>query len=246
MTPDSPLSAGSEAPEEIASPPPWDLVLLAALVGVLLVGVLAWGFVDRVGILGQAWLRGLVVPLGGGGLAVVALGRWDRRGLLQRLELCLPEERRQGAFRAGLMAGAGAFLAAIPLVLVSQWLFAPFLPEVPPPGLTDLLAEHPERSIWFTVFVQALVLAPLAEEILFRLCMVETFRLYRLPLPGLLMALLFAVVHGRLDQVAGLCLLALWLYRLRCRYASLLPGILAHAVFNLLVLGAASWQLLRG
>jgi len=96
------------------------------------------------------------------------------------------------------------------------------------------------------VFVQVLVLAPLAEELLFRLCMVEAFRLRGLPRPGLLMALLFAAIHGRPEQLAGLCVLALWLYRLRCRYASLLPAILAHAVFNALVLAAASWQLLRG
>lgn len=246
MTPEFPLSAGSDPPEEMASPPPWDLALMAALAGVLLVGILAWVLADRVGTLAQAWLRGLVVPVGGAGMAIVAFGRWNRHGLLERLELVLPKERRKEALGAGLVGGAGAFFAAIPLVFLSQGLFAPFLPETPPPGLTDLLAEHPERAIWFTVFIQALLLAPVAEEILFRLCMVETFRLYRLPLPGLLMALLFAVIHGRLDQVAGLCLLALWLYRLRCRYASLLPGILAHAVFNLLVLSAATWQLLKG
>lgn len=245
MTSDSPLSCSSLPVEPTVAPPPWEWALVAALQGVLVLGLLAQLLTRQSGMLAQVWLRGLVVPLGGTGAAVAVLGWRNWSGLVRRLELSLPAAACPQGLWAGCQGGVGAFAVAIPLVALSQWVLAPILPT-PPPALTDLLAAHLTRGMWVTVFIQALVLAPLAEELLFRLCMVEAFRLHGLPRPGLLMALLFAAIHGRPEQVAGLCVLALWLYRLRCRYASLLPAILAHAVFNALVLAAASWQLLKG
>jgi membrane protease YdiL (CAAX protease family) len=139
--------------------------------------------------------------------------------------------------------GVGAYLVAIPLVLLSMLVLRPFGLVPQPSLLIEMLASHPNWRVWLSVLALALVVAPLAEEILFRLVMVEALRAAALPQPALLAALVFAVVHNRPEQIPGLCVLALALYRLRRRYGSLRPAMLAHAVFNVLALLAAIRQM---
>ena len=241
MTPISPPACNPAAKDSLL----WQRALVGALAGILLLGWLSRLADGRLGDLAQLWLRGLVLPVGGAGVGVLVLGwgRWP--GLLSRLELTLPEGASRRAFLAGCGAGAGAFALAIPLVWLSQAVFGGWQPS-PPSPLTDLLTATAGRAVWVAVFVQVLVLAPLAEELLFRLLLTESFRAQGLARPAWPMALVFALVHARLDQAAGLCVLALWLYRLRCRHASLLPAVLAHAVFNALALAGACWSLVGG
>ena len=95
---------------------------------------------------------------------------------------------------------------------------------------------HPGPGLWLSAGALVLLVAPVAEELLFRVVIVEAFRAAEVPAAAVLAAVVFAAVHGRPDQFLALCVLALWLYRLRARYGSLRPAILAHAVFNLLAL----------
>lgn len=242
MTPISPPACNPADKDSLL----WQRALAGALAGILAMGWLARLADGRIGDLAQLWLRGLALPVGGAGAGVLVLG-WGRwTGLLSRLELTLPKAASRRAMLAGCGAGAGAFALAIPLVWLSQAVFGGWLPETPPETLTDLLTATAGRAVWVAVCVQVLVFAPLAEELLFRLILTETFRAQGLARPALPMAAVFALVHARLDQAAGLCVLALWLYRLRCRHASLLPAVLAHAVFNALALAGACWSLLGG
>jgi membrane protease YdiL (CAAX protease family) len=217
--------------------------LLAAVAGLALWSVLLAFLSGRLTVPGNLWVGGLALPLGGTGVAVVVLG-WGRwHGLKARLELV---GAPRGAARVPLVAvtvGVGAYLAAIPSVWLSVLVLRPFGFVPQPSPLIDVLSSHPSMGVWLSVLALALVIAPLAEEILFRLVMVEALRTVDLPRPALLSALVFAAIHNHPEQLLGLCVLALWLYRLRERYDSLRPAILAHTVFNVLALLGAIRQM---
>lgn len=236
----------SPSPSLSVASPPWQRALLAALAGMVALGWLGQALAGRGGEVFQIWLRGLALPLGGVGMAVLVIGRECGEGLAGRLELTMPRPACRRALLAGCGAGLGAFVLAVPLVWLSRLVLGRWLPARPPPALTDLLAAEAGREVWISVFLLVLVVAPLAEELLFRLVLVEAFRSQGMPHPAVPMAAAFALVHGRLDQMAGLCVLALWLYRLRRRHGSLVPAILAHAVFNALALAGAVWMLSGG
>jgi len=171
------------------------------------------------------------------------LGQGGWRELIDRLGLSLRRGDSARATLAGIYGGVGAFAVAIPLVLASQWVLSWFGVEPPSNWLVMRLRDNPRLDVWVSISVLVLVVAPVAEEILFRVVLVEAFEAAELPASAALSALVFAAVHGRLDQLLGLCVLALWLYRLRMRYDSLRPAILAHAVFNALVLSGTFRQL---
>lgn len=78
-----------------------------------------------------------------------------------------------------------------------------------------------------------LLLAPVAEEILFRLVLYDTLSLLneRAALPAT--ALIFALIHGIPEQVPGLVALAIVLQRLRRQTGSLWPCVFLHVFYNL-------------
>ncbi|NOY80999.1 MAG: CPBP family intramembrane metalloprotease [Kiritimatiellaeota bacterium] len=94
----------------------------------------------------------------------------------------------------------------------------------------------------FSVVTGVLVLAPFAEEVLFRGVLFEGLR-RELGTPGAAMAsaLLFAVCHAIPEQVPGLFVLGVFLQFLRLRTGSLWPAIWVHAGFNACGLGALFW-----
>ncbi len=160
------------------------------------------------------------------------------------LFLCEHDLRAGAAFgfsRAPLRSLATAFLAmlvAFPLIALlmhgcaalMQWLFN----IVPPEQVTvGFLKSHP--PLWQTLglgFV-AVVLAPVAEEMLFRGILYPFIKQRGYPRTALWgTAILFGVIHFNLGALVPLVVLALvwtWLYE---RTQNLLAPIVAHVLFN--------------
>ncbi len=90
-------------------------------------------------------------------------------------------------------------------------------------------------SVSFPIQILALgIVAPIAEEILYRGLIYRRVRRFMTPIASMILsAVVFAVVHGNLVQTlyAGMCgLVFAWLYE---KYGTLLVPILAHIVMNI-------------
>lgn len=83
------------------------------------------------------------------------------------------------------------------------------------------------------ILAAVLLLAPVTEEVLFRLVLYDALclRNERVALPAT--ALIFALIHGIPEQVPGLVALAIVLQRLRRQTGSLWPSVFLHVFYNL-------------
>jgi len=98
--------------------------------------------------------------------------------------------------------------------------------------LIALLWRERDPWLWTSAVFISLAVAPVAEEIVFRLALFETVRA-RLPdAAGLLSALAFAGAHQIPEAVPGLCVLGLVLQRQYLRHQTLWVPIALHAGFN--------------
>lgn len=209
------------------------------------------GLACLAGLVGLAWLlggrpAGAIAPwlevlasflplqvLGAGvmvvGAAWLAPGGW-RAGLQLRSG---PRLGAGGALGLGLVVAAGFYPFSLVMtglaVLTLRWVGV----EVLPSPLFDHLIDGDLPVAGLTVF-GALVLAPLAEEILFRLGLYEFLRGLRLPLPALLVAVVFAAVHGQAHALPALICLSLVLQAGRWLGGTLWLPIGIHAGFNLI------------
>jgi len=187
------------------------------------------------------WLG--VVPVHFGALAA-ALAMWavrtERSERLGELDLALG--RRPAA---GLVLRAAAVVAAFyPLSCALTFLAALGLTAcgVPPEMSPILRFVGTEKSVGaaVSVIVTAVLLAPVAEELLFRLVLYEALRLKRVVAAGPLAALAFALLHGSLHEMPALFALGLVLQWTRRRYGTLWLPILVHAIFNAASLALAA------
>ena len=133
-------------------------------------------------------------------------------------------------------AGALAFLAiGLTLQSASIRLLERFHVEAKDQTIVDVLRDSTTLGNWVVLGVTAIVLAPLAEEMLFRGILYPAIKQTghpRLALWGTSLA--FAVIHFNLATFVPLLLLALiltWLYEAT---GNLLASITAHACFNAL------------
>jgi len=141
---------------------------------------------------------------------------------------------RSGAVLARYVPFALVWVAVATAYL---WLMKAIGHAIPPqPVLQQFLAF--EQSGWplLRMIVLVVILAPVAEEILFRgylfTALSKTVPMW---LTQVITALLFGLVHG-LGHALPIALLSLLFGYLRQRYGSLLPSILAHAVHNAVTL----------
>ena len=153
---------------------------------------------------------------------------------------------RAGAGRTvkgDLRDGAFALLLALPPTAVG---FAATLPYRTVEGANPLLVSLLEDSAatWALVVVSSVLLAPIGEELLFRGLFQGSLRTAGAPaVPAVIgVALLFAAVHPPQDW-APLFALACVLGWSRERTGSVRPAVIAHALFNSLML---AWVLLDG
>ena len=137
----------------------------------------------------------------------------------------------------GLVTGLGLVLISMVLALLASQLIQAFGDQVEPQKLVTLIAEESAKKeniptlIFFVVM--AVVVAPIAEEILFRGILYPAIKQIGYPrLAAIGTALLFALFHVNLLTFASLTVVALGLIALYEFTDNLLAPITAHAVFN--------------
>ena len=168
-------------------------------------------------------------------------------------DLGLPRDGRQAIWDVGL--GGIALLAAFPVYFV-QAILVQFAGQSKHPLLIQL-QEQPATELFLAALLMASVVAPLFEELLFRLLLQgwlekvvdQTPSLSRFTRewgPILISSLLFALAHvSHGPDPVALFLLALILGYLYRRTHRLLPCIVLHSLFNassLLALWLAIWS----
>lgn len=150
-------------------------------------------------------------------LSPVTLFGWDARG-----------------FGGLLWRALLSLLAAYPLLmLVQAMVFGISGGNVTPQDVVEFLrsAESPRDRI--AVLVMAVVVAPLAEEMIFRGYLYPVGKRYAGGfVSAVLTAALFAVLHGHAASMPALFTLALCLVLAYERTGSLLVPMIMHAVFN--------------
>ncbi len=133
---------------------------------------------------------------------------------------------REGAW------GAVGFLAAVAPVQVVLWATLPLRSEQYLHQLLQLLRQNPTPQVVALIAVSAVVLAPMLEELMYRVVL-QTWLVERLgAVAGIAVtAVVFAGVHGPLDALALLPLAVLlgWLFH---RTGSYFAVVKMHALFN--------------
>jgi membrane protease YdiL (CAAX protease family) len=139
-------------------------------------------------------------------------------------------------------------LVVLPVVLWLQWISVNVLEKLglPPENQAAVKLLTDAKSIWTIVYlgVFAIVIAPVAEEFIFRGMLFPFVRQLGFPrLAWFGVSALFALIHFNLPTFVPLFVLALaltWLYELT---DNLLAPIAAHALFNAANFAVLLWQI---
>jgi membrane protease YdiL (CAAX protease family) len=136
--------------------------------------------------------------------------------------------------RQVILNGIGAYAAAVPVAVLAALLAQRFLPTPPP---NPLVAEMTRAHGWAAralLVVLLCVAAPVVEETVFRGGLYGGLRKrWSLPVAALVAAAIFAAVHLNLASLVPVMALGISLCVVYERTGSLLPGMLAHGLFNL-------------
>lgn len=186
--------------------------------------------VNASAVAGSAIIYGLLVALVGGFLAV--------RGVPAGVFLGL---RPWPPWKSLLPFSVVGLAAALPLIYVAQWIAsAAFGAEPPKQPILEYWMRDAGVGGRALVVLMAVVIAPLAEEILFRGYLFRVAEQYAGTWPAMATtSLLFAAVHVHLPAFGGLVILAMALNILYRASGSLWAPIAAHSLFNALTLAAS-------
>ena len=140
--------------------------------------------------------------------------------------------------RRALLMGVVAAFFFIPIGYLLQntsaWVIKTVLHQVPmPEQAVQTITENKAwiKRVWLAVF--AILIAPVAEEILFRGILYPTIKQLGFPrLAMWLVAVLFGLIHLNLVALVPLILFGIVLTLLYERTGNLLSSILAHSLFN--------------
>ena len=125
-------------------------------------------------------------------------------------------------------------IAVYPLLLVSQSAIQSFFSnENDVQSLVIYFLKHPGWKERCSIIALATLVAPIAEEFIFRGYLYGVMRRFIGRVPGIaLSSLLFAAMHLHLPSMPGLTVLAVTLCLLYERTGSLWANIMVHAMFN--------------
>jgi membrane protease YdiL (CAAX protease family) len=135
-------------------------------------------------------------------------------------------------WRRQLAAGVLGFVAAWLPVLLVLWITQPLRTEERLHPLLRLLSEAPSCEAYFWAILAAVLIAPLAEELIFRVILQGSLVAKLQPPTAIgITALIFAGAHGFPDSLAlvPLALVLGYLYHQRFSYLAIVT---THALFN--------------
>lgn len=139
-------------------------------------------------------------------------------------------------------AGMGLLwlVSTYPLILAAQWFTqAVFGEHDGSQEIVRYFLEHPDPRHRIAVILMAVIVAPAAEEIIFRGYFYGVIRRFGGRIPAILTSsLLFAAIHVHLPSMLGLGLLAVILCLLYERTGSLWATMTMHAAFNAMTIAA--------
>lgn len=143
------------------------------------------------------------------------------------------------SFRRALGRGLLYIAAAYPLlILVQGMVHGAAGSEAPPQEVVRFLAESQSARDRVAVLAMAVIVAPLAEELVFRGYFYAVIKKYAGSFVALAVtSLLFAAVHGHAHSIPALFTLAFCLGLAYERTGSLLVAMIMHAVFNAFQVG---------
>lgn len=135
-----------------------------------------------------------------------------------------------------LPSGALYGLAALPILLVAQFVFRGAAgDDLAPQEIVRFLRDADSWRDRLSVVGMALVVAPLAEEFIFRGYLYGVGKRLFGPVPALVLtSLLFAAIHGHIGSLPALFMLAVCFVAAYEKTGSLLVPIAAHSMFNAL------------
>jgi len=175
--------------------------------------------------------------VGAAGTVVLVFARAHPRG--RRLE-ALQLERIIAGFGQAIRLAARSLVWIYPLtwVLTGLTVLLFWLAGYKPaePLILQWFAQESDPGAIGLMLAGVLLLAPVAEEVLFRLVLYDALSLLNARVALVATALGFALIHGIPEQVPGLVALGLALQHLRQRTGSLWPPIFLHALYNLISL----------
>ena len=114
-------------------------------------------------------------------------------------------------------------------VTVLKWLDVE--PQLSP--VIRYLLDDVSAPVVLSVGIAAVIVAPLAEEILFRLVVYEALNTTEMIAPATTTALIFAVVHAAPTQIPAIFVLGLVLQRARRHAGTLWLPMIIHSLFNM-------------
>ncbi len=137
-------------------------------------------------------------------------------------------------FGAALWRAALCLTAAYPLLMLVQvMVYGASGGNVAPQDVVEFLQSAPSSRDRIAVLAMAVVVAPLAEEMIFRGYLYAVGKKYAGPfVSAVITSALFAVLHGHLASIPALFTLALCLTLSYERNGSLLVPVIMHALFN--------------
>ncbi len=130
----------------------------------------------------------------------------------------------------------------ITLVTTAILFFFDYQPSAMP--LLELLLEDPSLALIMSVFTAAVLIAPVSEEILFRVVLFDALQPLGTMIASIIAAIVFALAHGSPAHLPALFFLGLTLQWLRLRTGGLWACIFCHMGFNLftfILLGLWLW-----
>ena len=147
------------------------------------------------------------------------------------------------SFRRAAITGGILMLAAYPLVFLADVLTQHFLPgAADKQGIVELFNTSNTLEQRILIILLAVVVAPVAEEFLFRFFLYGVVKSYFGRVAGLIVnALLFAAVHAHLPSLAPLFVLGSCFTIAYEWSGSILVSMTMHALFNSLTLTALAF-----
>ncbi len=214
------------------------LAAFAVVVGALLLQSAVGGLARALphALTSDAWLVAQGCGFQLGLLSGALLGH--RLTSVNRREAPAPSASAAVSTRSAIGRGALLFLASLPLVFVAAMAWQAGLHAAGFPTdqqeMVDLVRNADSPALVLLIALLAVVLAPVAEELVFRAGLFRYLRT-RVPRSVALTApsLLFAALHGNAVAFAPLAVLGVLLSLAYERSGRLLVPIVAHALFNL-------------